>query len=684
MISPSKASKRLGIVGAAAVVGLVPITFAAAPAFASTVTSATLSLSNSGVGATGVTATNGFTATSSVAAGGTITINSLAANGGPQGTTTTEQLPTTIANYSVTVNGTPDAVTGTPTANQAVLTVANAIPASAKVVVTITGVANPTSPSTVDFGDLTSGDTTQQLTNAVSIGNSTVTTPAVSDVNPRAIPASAPFTITGTNFAGAAGATATSLLVCFVPTGTTAPTGASLGTPAANETCPAPSLTATTNYVSATEIQGNAPAAIAGANANYDVVVYNYNPTGGPAAAPGYTGPSAQTTADQVTGVANLDFVPETGVRVVDSRSGMNTTTGAIPSGSTVAIPLASFANSPTQPTNLPGTYTALDLNVTAIAPSGVGNLQIASSTTGSCAAATFTTATVNFQPPQDTSNYTIIGGLTPATGALCIKDNGASVNVAIDLTGYETGAGFTSASARLLDTRPASETGGLQGPLTGGTVYSLSGLTANATYALNVAAVAPSAVGNLRVFPEPQAGPVAANAVPNTAVVNYIPGTDSSSFYIVKAGPSGKIDIYSDTSGTVNVVIDEYGTVTSGHVTAINTPYRLIDTRPGGIAAGGNVTVKAAPTGSGTNFIPTGAVGVIGSLSDINPTSVGYENVYPDGALVPSTANIPHYPSQIRENLAIASLSPTTGSFHIFNSTGTTDSTYDATAFIN
>jgi hypothetical protein len=335
-----------------------------------------------------------------------------------------------------------------------------------------------------------------------------------------------------------------------------------------------------------------------------------------------------------------------------------------------------------------------LVLNVTAIAPSGPGNLQVYGSTTGDCATSDIpTTSTVNFQPPQDTGNATIV----PLTGfgLICIRDNGASVNVAVDVTGYITGnttQDLVGAAARVLDTRPTSQTGSLQGPLPGGQVFSFAtGLPAGTKVGLDITAVDPTAVGNLRVFPEPTQplpGPPSAATVLstyNTAVVNYIPGVDSGSYYVTQTGNNGRIDLYSDSSGTVNVVVD-YSTTfaAASHVAVIPIPYRLFDSRPGGIAAGGTTPdITAAFSQVGSSFTPGSAVATIGSLSDINPATTGFEVAYPAGTAVPNTANINNYPSQIRENLAVIALN-TNGAFVIGSTGSNTDSTYDASAYIS
>jgi hypothetical protein len=687
MRKSAKSIKRLGLVaGVGTVAGLMPIAGLSA-VYASTPTNASLALSTATPGATSV-ATNTFTTTTATESStglDTITITSNSAPG-TQSTATSEQLPTNAGNYTVSYTGEPTgyaATAVTATANTATLTLPSSIPAGTAVTVSIVGVTNATAPSTVYFSDATAGDTTAVRTNTVSISSGTSAVASVTGVNPTDVPATTatPFTLTGTFFGStSAGGTITNAPdVYFFPT-TSTPSSTPAGAIAAG------GIAATVTFVSATEIQGTSPATLSGQTA-YDVVVYNVNP----AVADTFQAPSTTSASDQVSAGYDLDFVTENGVRVADSRSGTNLPTGAIPSGVTVAVPVSGLLNSPTQPSNIPTTATALALNVTAIAPGSAGNLQVTSAAT-SCTATTATTpetgtSTVNFQPGQDTSNSTIVHLATAGAGVLCVRDVGASVNVTLDVVGYENGAGdYTGTQTRLLDTRPSSQVGNLQGPLASGTVYPVyTGLDDGTPVAINVTAVDPQAPGNLRVFPEPDSGTASPSAVPTTAVVNYIPGTDSGSLFVTTTGDGGVIDIYSDSSAPVNVVIDEAGTFTGAtDVTAITTnPYRVLDTRPGGIAAGSSVSAQAVPSGSGQSFTPGSALAVIGSLSDINPSGQGYETVYPSGYPVNNTASIANYPGQVRENLAFAPVSPSTGQFSISNVGASTNSTFDVGAYV-
>jgi hypothetical protein len=694
MRKSAKTIKRLGLVaGAGTVAGLMPIAGLSAAYATQPAGPPTLALSSTVPGAT-ATATNTFTTTGAIAAAGTITINSLSTSG-PSTGANAETLPAYVAavagppavpsNYVVTVGGTNDPVTGVAggAGDTETITLTNAVAAGTPVTVTIAGVVNATAASTVYFSDLTSGDTTAANTNTVNV---TAATPAasavatVSSVNPTAVPTgtATDFTLTGSNFYGTAGS-ATVPDVYFIPAGTAAP-----ATPALAALTPGAGA-ATVTSVTTTQLQGTSPTTFAApaptSNTSYNVVVYN---VGVPTTTSGFEAPSATSASTALYESPNLNFVPENGVRVADSRVGLSLPNGAIASGTTVGFPVTALENSATMPSNIPAGADAVALNVTAIAPASGGNLQVTNS--GTCATTTSTTpeigtAAVNFQPGQDTSNTIVV----PTTAAfLCIRDVGAPVQVTLDATGYINNGSFTSADAPLLDTRPSRQFGSLLGPLAGGQVYSVgTGLVAGTEVALEVTAVAPTAPGNLRVFPEPASGPPAASGVPDTAAVNYVPGTDSGSYFLTTVGASGNIDIYSDSTGTVNVVLGDAGTFTGSSLVASTAPYRILDTRPTGIASGSSVTVTGSPSGSGSVFTPGDAVGVFGQLSDINPSAQGYETVYPAGAAVPNTASIANYPGQVRENTAFAPLN-SSGQFSIASVGGTTNSTFDVSGYIS
>lgn len=700
MRARSAVVRRLGVIGSLGLIaGVAPL--AALPASATAATSVYtpgLNISPTGAGATSNSTTT-FTTQTAIANAGTITIVSQSATT-PNKAAADVALPSASpsavnpSNYTVSYasGGTTTSVTvGNTTVGadsngnpEVTLTLASSIPANAAVSVAITGTTNPSltsgaAPDDVYFTDSTSTDTAPANTNQVVIATaSTSGAPTITDLNPQALPSdqSQPFTLVGTFNTGFA-----SPYVCFVASGTAAPAPPSSGAPTCSGTDAAP---ATVTYASATELEAMSPSALAAGT--YNVVVYNDTTSSN-----AYSSASAANAVNEISTVAGLDVIPESGVRVADSRVPLGLPLGPIASGKTASMPLADLFQHPSLASNIPNSATAITVNVTVVAPSTVGNLEVygAASSCGTPPGI----ATVNFQPGVDTNNNVIV----PISGdsVLCVNDNGASVNVVIDADGYavsnaSSSTPFTATNKRILDTRPATQVGSLHGPLPGRTVFSVAtGQAPGTKIAINVAAVDPSAVGNLRVFPEP---PVtgssgcttpSASQVPNTAVVNYIAHVDASSYYITEAGCGGNIDIYSDTAGTVNVVIDMYGTIGSAHVFVLSTPYRALNQTE--LAAGQHATVSVI-TGGGTTagtYTPATAVGTIGTVSAIAPSGVGNIRTYPDGTPLPDTATIADYPGQTRIDDVLVALSPTTHSIDIYADGDSVGTTYDVSAYI-
>ena len=700
MNSPSKTFKRLGIVGAAAVVGLVPIGVLSTSAYAASnvTTSASLGLASNSANikttATNTLSVAGLTSTNEVQ---TITI-----------TATGETLPVAspATTGDVLVNGAPATFTGAT--GSSIEITGLAITSGTSIVVTIQTAQNPSS-GVVYVSDQTNLDATPVVSNSEPITATTATTASVSGVNPSAFSSGAlgaanatpanltttatageQFTVIGTGFttppSGSTTPTAYIPAVCFYPSTTPSTDTLTYVSGTGCETNNALDTTAVlavdTVAVSPTEIQGAVTGLTKGMD--YNVVVFDNNNNV-------YTAASTTSSASLVavsTVTAGLSFVPESGIRVVNTTLGMGLPSGTLTPGEPYGVPLATFENSAAVPTNVPTSATALSLNVTAVAPAGPGNLQVWAAST--CTSTTRPeTSTVNFQNPNDTSNSTVLA-VSATNNVVCVQDNGAAVNVILDVTGYGVGTAFTGTTARILDTRIGSptQTGSIQGALQGGTVYQMDVPTADAaagtTVALNVTAVNPSSVGNLRVFPQNGSTPPSASGVPTTSVVTYIPGTDASSLFVTNVGSSGVIDLYSAGTGTVNVVVDLVGTfATNGNVVALSAPTRLMDTRPGGAAAGSTtmVTVPALNVpGSTTNLVP---LGVIGDLGDINPASVGNLRTFPGGGAVPGTSSINNYPGQTRSTTAVVATNPGTSQISVYSAGSSTNFTFDESGYI-
>jgi hypothetical protein len=130
-------------------------------------------------------------------------------------------------------------------------------------------------------------------------------------------------------------------------------------------------------------------------------------------------------------------------------------------------------------------------------------------------------------------------------------------------------------------------------------------------------------------------------------------------------------------TSGTS--AADDYTFVAPGAYTALTTPFRICDTRPGSSTPlcanhtlAGLHTVNVQITGV---HVPAGAQAVVVNLTAINhSSSATFVTAYPFGTTRPNASNI-NLPggTNVQSNLAIVQLS-TSGQITLFNSVGSAD----------
>jgi hypothetical protein len=337
------------------------------------------------------------------------------------------------------------------------------------------------------------------------------------------------------------------------------------------------------------------------------------------------------------------DYVAVTPLRVVDTRIGQGALmpSNAVNPGLVAPNTLSTFNYSVA---GLPAAV-AYAFNVTAIGPNGVGNLRVGPGNAG-----VPETSLVNYQAGKDVANFVIVPN--DGSGKLSVYSENSSVAVSIDLVGYypETGIAPLNPPARLADTRTGA------GPVAGGTSRSFQitgngGVPLGATsVALNVTAITPSGVGNLRVYPD-------GGAVPTTSNVNYIVGQDKSAFVVVKLPANGKIAVYSD-GGSADVAIDAFASYTDAANLVTSAPERILDTRTGTSLAAN--TPRSIPV-TGKAGVPADAQAVLVSVTGIhNATSTGVGNlrVYPAGAILPVVSTL-NYVSKSTDvaNFAIVKL---------------------------
>ena len=132
----------------------------------------------------------------------------------------------------------------------------------------------------------------------------------------------------------------------------------------------------------------------------------------------------------------------------------------------------------------------------------------------------------------------------------------------------------------------------------------------------------------------------------PGTSALNTEPGDTLSNTAIIPVAADGTIAVYSQSGGDLIVDVTGWFTdataapSTRGRLDVLAAPLRLDDTRFG---YGGltrlpeAVSTEVAIGGRGP--ITTDAIGVVGNLTTVAPSDIGYLTVYPAGAALPPTS---------------------------------------------
>jgi hypothetical protein len=368
---------------------------------------------------------------------------------------------------------------------------------------------------------------------------------------------------------------------------------------------------------------------------------------------------AATPTANQST------YVPVDPVRLFDTREG-NADVPKAPLGQEQTVDLKVTGRN-----GVPDTATAVVLNVTATRPEVNTDIRVYPTPTGS---AVPTVSNLNLVPGATAANLVTVK--VGDGGRVRFRNAAGNVDLIADLSGYYVdgsgGASYSGTSPhRLLDTRESS-----QGPAFGpGQVRTLAvrggttGVPDNASaVALNVTAVGPSKVTDVRVYPTR-----ASSAPPNVSNLNPAPGGITAAAVVVAIGDDGTVSIR-NSAGNVHVLVDVAGWYTPGadaglfHALA---PRRLLDTRSG---------VALAPGETRDLIVAgTGAVPFVGRVAVLNVTAIATTNgtdvrVYPTPADngVPDASNVNPSKGQTIPNTVLAAVGRN-GSVRLRNAAGDT-----------
>ncbi|MFN0028226.1 MAG: RCC1 domain-containing protein [Acidimicrobiales bacterium] len=244
--------------------------------------------------------------------------------------------------------------------------------------------------------------------------------------------------------------------------------------------------------------------------------------------------------------------------RLLDSRPGQATVDGNTsvqgirPAGTTTTLQVGGRGG-------VPSDASAVALNVTATEGTGLGFV-----TVWPCGTDRPLASNLNFVAGQTVPNAVIVKVGT--SGTVCLYNEGASVNLIADVTGYfPAGDAFgTLVPARLLDSRPGRATvdgqAAAEGVRPAGFTTTLpvtgrGGVPGDASaVALNVTVTEGTGLGFVTVWPCGTDRPLASN-------LNFVAGQTVPNAVIVKVGTSGTVCLYNE-GASVNLIADVIGYV--------------------------------------------------------------------------------------------------------------------------
>lgn len=265
-------------------------------------------------------------------------------------------------------------------------------------------------------------------------------------------------------------------------------------------------------------------------------------------------------------------LVSQTAQRLVDTRPGYRTGDLATPLRANAPYELQVAGRA-----GVPDDAAAVILDVTAVQPTGAGNLRVYPANGGGVPP---TVSTLNYAPGATKSNAAVVPLANGRIGFYSDTAATTPVDLVLDVVGYVAAGRATYrplTPTRVLDTRPgAAPSLRVLPTLHAGGVVSLDVKATGALRSylfpsyvtglvLNVTAIGPTTVGNLRVYPDTAGN--GSTAPPNASSINYVPGRDIPNLVVVAVPPDGRVDFYTDqlAGGTVDLAVDVVGYIATG-----------------------------------------------------------------------------------------------------------------------
>ncbi|MGB8857732.1 MAG: SpoIID/LytB domain-containing protein [Ilumatobacteraceae bacterium] len=314
-------------------------------------------------------------------------------------------------------------------------------------------------------------------------------------------------------------------------------------------------------------------------------------------------------------------YRPIAPTRLIDTRTGVGSPAQPVTGGCTLVVD-----------PGLDPSVTAVAVNLTTVSPAAAGYL-----TAYPCGVERPVTSVVQAITSRAVAGATVVP--LGADGTFCIYTY-ATTDVLVDLFGsYQPSVGekFEPVSpARVYDSRASGRR------IAAGSVVTIpiAGATAPAGatgVALSVQAIDPTGAGFVTVFP-------CSSAVPIVSSLNVVPAGNIANHVEVALSAAGTVCAFVSTS--THLIVDLSGWYGAGATTEFYamTPVRALDTRNGiGLSgvfgAGSNRVLPLA----GSNGLPPAAAlrAVVGEVTSVSASSVGFLTVHPCAAVVPEVSMV-------------------------------------------
>ena len=343
--------------------------------------------------------------------------------------------------------------------------------------------------------------------------------------------------------------------------------------------------------------------------------------------------------------VSSARFEPVTPARLLDTRFGIGSGSGAVPLAANCSMAL-SVVGVGTVPAK---GVVAVAVNVTATQAGAPGFLVVYP-----CGEARPATSTVNYEPGQNVANMAQVQ--VGAGGQICIYTM-SKVDVVVDILGWY-GDGATSGykplpPTRRLDTRYGIGIGGQRQQVAPGAVTSFAAagspsVPADATgVMLNLTATESAADGYLTSY--------GCGGVPPSSNLNYRAGRDVANQAVAAIGADGRVCVTSFAATQVVAdLLGWFGPTGPGEYVPV-TPSRILDTRQpnpvfsGKVPAGGVVRLPVLGQGG----LPgTGVSAVALNVTVDQPSGPGFVTAYPCADSPPVASNLNYGTGQVVANL--------------------------------